>query len=60
MKFTGAQPMEPFRKVAERAQGMLEADPQSFIGKRRVLLPGRGEAQRQENLLMARLEGCSD
>ena len=37
MKFTGAQPMELFRQVAERAQGMLEADPQSFIGEWRVL-----------------------
>ena len=37
IKFTGAQSMEDFRKVAEHAQQMLEADPQSFIGKRRVL-----------------------
>ena len=37
MKFTGAQPMEIFRKVAEHAKKMLEADPQSFIGKRWVL-----------------------
>ena len=37
VKFTGAQPMELFRKIAERARGMLEADPQSFVGKRRVL-----------------------
>ena len=35
-KFTGAQPMELFRQVAERARGMLEADPQSFIGEWRV------------------------
>jgi predicted DsbA family dithiol-disulfide isomerase len=37
IKFTGAQPMEIFRKVAKHAQQMLETDPQSFIGKRRVL-----------------------
>ena len=37
VKFTGAQPMELFRKVAERAQEMLENDPQSFIGDWRVL-----------------------
>ena len=36
MKFTGAQPMELFRQVAERAQGMLEADPEAFIGEWRV------------------------
>ena len=37
LKFTGAQPMEVFRKVAERAEAKLEADPQSFAGGRRVL-----------------------
>ena len=37
VKFTGAQPMELFRKVAKHAEGMLEADPQSFIGEWRVL-----------------------
>ncbi len=36
-KFTGAQPMEIFRKVAEHARGMLEADPQAFDSKRRVI-----------------------
>ena len=29
----GAQPMELFRKVAQRAQRMLEADPRPFISK---------------------------
>ena len=37
VKFTGAQPMELFRKVAERAEEMLGADPQSFVRQRRVL-----------------------
>ena len=37
LKFTGAQPMEVFRKVAERAEAKLKADPQSFAGGRRVL-----------------------
>ena len=37
LKFTGAQPMEVFRKVAERAEAKRKADPQSFAGGRRVL-----------------------
>jgi predicted DsbA family dithiol-disulfide isomerase len=37
VKFTGAQPMEVFRRVAERAKQMLEADPDVFTRKRRVL-----------------------
>lgn len=37
MKFTGAQPMEVFRKVADRAQQMLEHDPEAFTKGRRVL-----------------------
>ena len=36
MKFTGAQPMELFRQVAERAETMLEADAQAFAGDWRV------------------------
>ena len=37
LRFTGAQPMELFRKVAQRAQARLEADPQSFNSDRRIL-----------------------
>ena len=37
MKFTGAQPMELFRKLADRAQKMVEQDPQVFSKVRRVL-----------------------
>ncbi len=37
VKFTGAHPMEVFRKVAERAKGMLDADPEAFARVRRVL-----------------------
>ena len=37
VKFTGAQPMEVFRKVADRAERILEADPQAFVGEWRVL-----------------------
>ena len=36
VKFTGAQPMEVFRQVAERAEGKLKADPQAFIGEWRA------------------------
>lgn len=36
MKFTGAQPMDLFRQVAERAESMLEADPHAFAGEWRV------------------------
>ena len=36
MKFTGAQPMELFRQVAERARGMLADDPEAFVGERRI------------------------
>jgi predicted DsbA family dithiol-disulfide isomerase len=34
VKFTGAQPMEIFRQLADRAQGMLDADPEAFSGRR--------------------------
>ena len=34
VKFTGAQPMEVFRQLADRAQGMLDADPEAFSGRR--------------------------
>ena len=37
IKFTGAQPMELFRKVADRAMSLLEQDPKAFEGRRRVL-----------------------
>ena len=37
VKFTGAQPMEVFRRVADRAKQMLDADPEVFTRKRRVL-----------------------
>ena len=37
VKFTGAQPMEVFRQLADRAQGMLEKDPKAFEGIHRVL-----------------------
>jgi predicted DsbA family dithiol-disulfide isomerase len=37
VKFTGAQPMELFRQLADRAQAMLEKDPKAFDGIRRVL-----------------------
>ncbi len=37
VKFTGAQPMELFRKLAERAQGMLSEDPQALTRTRRLL-----------------------
>jgi predicted DsbA family dithiol-disulfide isomerase len=37
VKFTGAQPMELFRQLAERAKGMLDADPESFSKAHRVL-----------------------
>ena len=37
VKFTGAQPMEVFRTVAERARGRLADDPESFIGEGRIL-----------------------
>jgi len=37
VKFTGAQPMEVFRQVADRAVGILEADPKAFEKIRRVL-----------------------
>ena len=37
VKFTGAQPMELFRKVATRAQAILEQDPTAFDRIRRVL-----------------------
>ena len=37
VKFTGAQPMEVFRRIAERARGMLEDDPESFVGDREIL-----------------------
>jgi len=37
VKFTGAQPMDLFRKVADRAKGILEHDPQAFSRIRRVL-----------------------
>ena len=37
VKVTGAQPMELFRKVADRAKGMLEKDPTAFDRIRRVL-----------------------
>ncbi len=37
VKFTGAQPMEVFREVAERARGVLADDPEAFGGQRRIL-----------------------
>ena len=37
VKFTGAQPMELFRKVAERAKSILEQDPKAFERIKRVL-----------------------
>jgi predicted DsbA family dithiol-disulfide isomerase len=37
VKFTGAQPMEVFRKVADRAVALLEEDPKAFEKIRRVL-----------------------
>ena len=37
VKFTGAQPMELFRKLADRAQKMLERDPEVFSNTKRVL-----------------------
>jgi predicted DsbA family dithiol-disulfide isomerase len=37
IKFTGAQPMEVFREVADRAVSLLEKDPKAFEGIRRVL-----------------------
>ena len=37
VKFTGAQPMEIFRKLADRAQKMLDADPESLSKVRRLL-----------------------
>ncbi len=37
VKFTGAQPMELFRKLADRAQQMVERDPEVFSKTKRVL-----------------------
>jgi len=37
VKFTGAQPMEVFRQVADRAVSLLEKDPKAFEGIKRVL-----------------------
>ena len=37
VKFTGAQPMALFRQLADRAQKMVEADPQAFTRRRRIL-----------------------
>jgi predicted DsbA family dithiol-disulfide isomerase len=37
VKFTGAHPMEVFRKVAERAKGLLEDDPEAFNRVRKIL-----------------------
>jgi predicted DsbA family dithiol-disulfide isomerase len=37
VKFTGAQPMEIFRKVADRAVSLLEQNPKAFDGLKRVL-----------------------
>ena len=37
VKFTGAQPMDVFRKAADRAIGLLEHDPKAFEKIRRVL-----------------------
>jgi len=37
VKFTGAQPMELFRQLADRAKAMLEKDPKAFDSIRRVL-----------------------
>lgn len=37
VKFTGAQAMEVFRRVADRAKGILEQDPQAFEKLRRIL-----------------------
>ena len=37
VKFTGAQPMELFRKVADRAVSLLEQNPKAFDGLKRVL-----------------------
>lgn len=37
VKFTGAQPIELFRQLADRAKAMLEKDPKAFDGIRRVL-----------------------
>ena len=37
MRFTGAQPMDVFRQVADRAKAKLEADPNAFGRQRRLL-----------------------
>ena len=37
VKFTGAQPIEVFRQLADRAKAMLENDPKAFDGIKRVL-----------------------
>ncbi|MEX0601286.1 MAG: DsbA family protein, partial [Rhodothermales bacterium] len=37
MKFTGAQPMAMFRRLAERASAMLGEDANAFARERRVL-----------------------
>jgi predicted DsbA family dithiol-disulfide isomerase len=37
VKFTGAQPMELFRKLADRTQQMIERDPEAFTRFKRLL-----------------------
>ena len=37
LRFTGAQPMDVFRQVADRAKAKLDADPNAFERQRRLL-----------------------